>query len=54
MDTFEKQGLIIGSYLKRNDPRDVFLSKNFKILKELEFKIIGSSSKKKRVSNEFN
>ena len=47
MDTFEKQGLIIGSYLKRNDPRDVFLSKNFKNLKELEFKIIGSSSKRR-------
>ena len=47
MDTFEKQGLIIGSYLKRNDPRDVFLSKNFKNLKELEFKIVGSSSKRR-------
>ena len=32
MDSNEKEGLEIGSYIKRNDPRDVFLSNNFKKL----------------------
>ena len=45
MDSNEKEGLEIGSYIKRNDPRDVFLSNNFKKLNECDKKsIIGTSS----------
>jgi hydroxymethylbilane synthase len=45
MDSNEKEGLEIGSYIKRNDPRDVFLSNNFKKLNECDEKsVIGTSS----------
>ena len=36
MDSIETKGLIIQAYIKRNDPRESFVSKKFKKLSELK------------------
>ena len=46
MDSFEENNLIIGAYLKRNDPRDVIVLKKNKSLSEDKL-TIGSSSKRR-------
>jgi len=46
MDSFEESELIIGAYLKRNDPRDGIVFKSGKSL-DSENLIIGSSSKRR-------
>ena len=50
MEAFEKKNLIIAAYLKRNDPRDAFISENIKNLYDLNSKIlIGSSSRRREL-----
>ncbi len=50
MEADEHQELMIGAYLKRNDPRDVLLSGKIKNLKELNSNlIIGSSSRRREL-----
>ena len=48
MDSFEENDLIIGAYLKRNDPRDGIVLKNGKSF-DSENLIIGSSSKRREL-----
>ena len=48
MDSFEENNLIIGAYLKRNDPRDVIVLKKNKSLSEDKL-TIGSSSKRREL-----
>ena len=48
MDSFEENDLIIGAYLKRNDPRDVIVLKKDKSLNSDKL-IIGSSSKRREL-----
>ena len=48
MDSFEENNLIIGAYLKRNDPRDVIILKKNKSLSEDKL-TIGSSSKRREL-----
>ena len=48
MDSFEENNLIIGAYLKRNDPRDVLVLKKNKSLSEDKL-TIGSSSKRREL-----
>ena len=49
MDSIETKGLIIQAYIERNDPRESFVSKNFKTLKELNNAKIGSSSRRREL-----
>ena len=50
MDSFEENDLVIGAYLKRNDFRDVIISKKIKSLEDLKGKIvIGSSSRRREL-----
>mgnify|MGYP001268249148 CR=1 FL=1 len=50
MESEEHRELIIGAYLKRNDPRDVLLSKKIKNLNQLKLKaVIGSSSRRREL-----
>ena len=48
MDSFEENNLIIGAYLKRNDPRDVIVLKKHKSLSRDKL-TIGSSSKRREL-----
>ena len=36
MDSIETKGLVIKAYIKRNDPRETFVSKKFQKLKDLK------------------
>ena len=49
MDSIETKGLVIQAYLKRNDPRESFVSKKFKKLSELNNAKIGSSSRRREL-----
>tara|TARA_B100000029_G_scaffold300542_1_gene293481 strand:+ start:1123 stop:2043 length:921 start_codon:yes stop_codon:yes gene_type:complete len=49
MDSIETKGLVIQAYLKRNDPREAFVSKKFKKLSELNNAKIGSSSRRREL-----
>tara|TARA_A100001011_G_scaffold347995_2_gene385537 strand:+ start:71 stop:994 length:924 start_codon:yes stop_codon:yes gene_type:complete len=50
MDSTENSDLVIGAYIKRNDPRDVFISSKFNNLEELKSdSIIGSSSRRREL-----
>ena len=49
MDSIETEGLAIHAYLKRNDPRESFVSKKFKKLSELDNGKIGSSSRRREL-----
>jgi len=50
MDSRENINLVIGAYIKRNDPRDVFISSKYKSLQELkEGMVIGSSSRRREL-----
>jgi len=47
MATEEIPSLRIAAYIKRNDPRDVFVSLKHSSLKELKDKVLGSSSRRR-------
>ena len=49
MDSFETRGLIIQAYIKRNDPRESFVSKKYNKLSELSNAKIGSSSRRREL-----
>ena len=49
MDSIETEGLIIQAYIKRNDPRESFVSKKYKKLSELNNAKIGSSSRRREL-----
>ena len=49
MDSIETKGLVIQAYLKRNDPRESFISRKFKKLSELDNAKIGSSSRRREL-----
>ena len=49
MDSIETKGLVIKAYIKRNDPRETFVSKKFKKLKDLKNGKIGSSSRRREL-----
>jgi len=49
MDSIETRGLVIQAYLKRNDPRESFVSKKFEKLSELDNAKIGSGSRRREL-----
>ena len=49
MDSIETKGLIIQAYIKRNDPRESFVSKKFENLLKLNNAKIGSSSRRREL-----
>ena len=49
MDSIETKGLVIQAFIKRNDPRESFVSKKFKKLSELNNAKIGSSSRRREL-----
>ena len=49
METEDEKNLIIGSYIKRNDPRDAFISLRYNSLKDLNNNIVGSSSRRREL-----
>ncbi len=49
MDSIETKGLVIQAYLKRNDPRESFVSKKFEKLSKLDGVKIGSSSRRREL-----
>ena len=49
LDSFETKGLIIKAYIKRNDPRETFVSKKFKNFSNLRLLKIGSSSRRRKL-----
>ena len=50
MESEENSSLIIGAYIERNDPREVFISTKYKNLNELkEGANIGSSSRRRKL-----
>ena len=49
MDSIETQGLKIEAYIKRNDPRESFVSKKFNKLSDLNNAKIGSSSRRREL-----
>jgi len=50
MESAEHKDLIIGAFIKRNDPRDILISNKIKNLRELNRKvIIGSSSRRREL-----
>ena len=49
LDSIETKGLVIQAYIKRNDPRESFVSKKFNKLSELNNAKIGSSSKRREL-----
>ena len=51
LDSIETKGLSIQAFIKRNDPRDCFLSKNFKNFSKLKKNIVGSSSKRRELQS---
>ena len=48
MESFENENLTIGAFIKRNDPRDVFISNKIKKFSELNYRIIVGSSSRRR------
>ena len=48
MESVEHEDLMIGAFIKRNDPRDALVSNKIKRLSELNSKIIIGSSSKRR------
>ena len=50
MESEENKNLFVGAYIKRNDPRDVFISTKYQNLKELKKgSLIGSSSRRREL-----
>ena len=50
MESIENEYLTIGAYIKRNDPRDILVSKKIKKLSDLNSKVtIGSSSRRREL-----
>ena len=50
MESEENNNLLIGAYIKRNDPRDVFISIKYKNIEELKEGVtIGSSSRRREL-----
>ena len=50
METKENSNLLVGAYIKRNDPRDVLISTKYKNLEELKKgSLVGSSSKRREL-----
>ena len=50
MESEENSNLFVGAYIKRNDPRDVFISTKYQNLKELKKgSLIGSSSRRREL-----
>ena len=49
MDSIETKGLIIQAYIKRNDPRESFVSKKFKKLSDINSGKVGSSSRRREL-----
>ena len=50
MESIEHKDLIIGAFIKRNDPRDILISNKIKNLKDLNQEvIIGSSSRRREL-----
>ena len=49
MESVEHNDLVIGSYIKRNDPRDVFISLKFNKFQELNANTIGSGSRRREL-----
>ncbi len=49
MEAEDEKNLIIGSYIKRSDPRDAFISLKYNSLKELKNNVIGSSSRRREL-----
>jgi hydroxymethylbilane synthase len=50
MEAAEHKSLSVGAYIKRNDPRDVFISSKYKNLDELKKEsTVGSSSRRRRL-----
>ncbi len=49
MEAEDEKNLIIGSYIKRNDPRDAFISLKYNSLKELKSNVVGSSSRRREL-----
>ena len=47
MDSIETEGLTIEAYIKRNDPRETFVSKKYNKLSDLDNAKIGSSSRRR-------
>ena len=48
LESIDDPKLSIGAYLKRNDPREVFVSKRYKKLSELKVGCIGTSSPRRK------
>ena len=48
MDSVEHEDLMIGAFIKRNDPRDILVSKKIKKLSDLKNNIIIGSSSRRR------
>tara|TARA_B100001250_G_scaffold383962_1_gene378319 strand:- start:1524 stop:2435 length:912 start_codon:yes stop_codon:yes gene_type:complete len=48
MESVEHKDLIIGAFIKRNDPRDTLISKKIKNLRDLNRKVIVGSSSRRR------
>tara|TARA_B100000586_G_C20080971_1_gene415375 strand:+ start:10 stop:930 length:921 start_codon:yes stop_codon:yes gene_type:complete len=49
MDSIETKELVIQAYLKRNDPRESFVSKKFEKLSEMDNAKIGSGSRRREL-----
>tara|TARA_B100000945_G_scaffold315459_1_gene314679 strand:- start:1209 stop:2129 length:921 start_codon:yes stop_codon:yes gene_type:complete len=49
MDSVETNGLVIEAYIKRNDPRESFVSKKYEKLSESKGAKIGSSSRRREL-----
>tara|TARA_A100001015_G_C14898611_1_gene675447 strand:- start:311 stop:1231 length:921 start_codon:yes stop_codon:yes gene_type:complete len=50
MESEENENLVIGAYIKRNDPRDAFISLKYKNLEDLKKgAVIGSSSRRREL-----
>ena len=49
MESVITKGLVIGSYIQRNDPREALLSTKYNSFKDLKNKIVGSSSRRREL-----
>ena len=49
MESVTTKGLVIGSYIQRNDPREALLSTKYNSFRDLKNKIIGSSSRRREL-----